>query len=120
VKKATQLVFFGLIAFQLAAGGWLGIVVQDLTPALAARYGIHRTSGALVTRVQFNSPAMAGGLQEGDVVISLNHEKIPNAKALKQVVTGLSSGIAIDVVVLRDRREKKLQVVLGTIPRDAA
>ena len=119
MKKIKKLFFVGLLAFQGVSGGWLGIMVQDLTPALAARYGIHRATGVVVSRVQFNSPAMVGGLKEGDVLISLNRQKIRDSKALKEIISRLSPGMSVDVIVLRARREKTLKIVLGAIPRDA-
>lgn len=108
-----------VVVFHWISGGWLGVMVQDLTPQLAARHGLRIETGVMVTRVQFNSPAMRGGVQEGDVVVSVNGKQIPDSETLKQVVTRLAPGKPIDLVVLREGGETTLQIVLGEIPRDA-
>ena len=119
MKQATKLCLAVVVVFQWISGGWLGVMVQDLTPELAARHGLRIETGVMVTRVQFNSPAMRGGVQEGDVVVSVNGKQIPDSETLKQVVTRLAPGKPIDLVVLREGGEKTLQIVLGEIPRDA-
>lgn len=110
----------GFIIFQWVSGGWLGIMVQDLTPQLAIRHGLLVTEGVIVARVEFNSPAFSGGLEEGDVIITVNDKKIPNAEILKKVISKLSPGKLIQLTVLRDRREKVLKIQLGAKRRDAA
>src|SRR5258705_386024 len=49
--------------------GFLGVSIQDITPALEKEFKIKQTSGALVGEVRPNSPAEKGGLQSGDVII---------------------------------------------------
>ncbi len=94
-------------------------MVQDLTPRLAIQYGILTTEGVVVVRVQFNSPAMDGGLEEGDVILALNGKKIVNAAALKDSVLNHPSGQDISLLVLRDRNEMTLTITLGSGPMDA-
>src|SRR6202795_845612 len=48
--------------------GWLGIAIQDLTPELAAGFGVKPGSGVLVSDVMKDSPAEAGGLKSGDII----------------------------------------------------
>ncbi|NOY84513.1 MAG: PDZ domain-containing protein [Nitrospirae bacterium] len=120
MKKTAKLLFLGLIAFQWVAGAWLGITVRDLSPELAARYGIHRSVGVLVSGVHLNSPAMTAGLREGDLLLSLNDEKISDTKALKQLITRLSAGLEIEILVLRNQQKVNIHLVLGRSPRDQA
>ncbi len=120
MKKTAKLLFFGLIAFQWVAGAWLGITVRDLSPELAARYGIHQRGGVIVSGVHLNSPAMTAGLREGDLLLSLNDEQISDTKMLKQLIIGLSPGLEIEMVVLRNQKKVKLHLVLGRSPRDQA
>ncbi len=119
MKTVAALFWAGFITFQAVSTGWLGIMVQDLTPRDAVRYGLLITEGVVVVRVQFNSPAMEGGVEEGDVVLSLNGKKIPTAERLKEVVSNLQPGEEIMLVVLRDREETSLKIIIGSMPMDA-
>ncbi|MBN4054744.1 PDZ domain-containing protein [Nitrospira defluvii] len=120
MQKPSNILLIGLIFFQWVVAGWLGIVVQDLTPQMAMRYGLSNRDGAIVTRVQFGSPAMKGGLLEGDLIISLGGEKIQDAKALKKTLSDISPGSRIDLVIIRNRQEEDLEITLGAPPRNAA
>ncbi len=120
MKKTAKMLFLGLIAFQWVAGAWLGITVRDLSPELAARYGIHQSTGVVVAGVHLNSPAMTAGLREGDLLLSLNDQKISDTKNLKQLISGLSPGLEIELVVLRNQQKVNLHLVLGRSPRDQA
>ena len=49
---------------------WLGLELQDLTPELAAHFGLAGQGGALVSEVMADSPAAEAGLGRGMVVRS--------------------------------------------------
>ena len=57
-----------LIARGRVVRGWLGVVIQDLTPELAAGFGVKEDAGVLVAEVMKDSPAGAAGLKPGDVI----------------------------------------------------
>src|SRR5262249_24516585 len=56
--------------------GWLGVQIQEMTPAIAASLGIPGHHGALLAAVSANSPAAEAGLKQGDVVLSFNGTEI--------------------------------------------
>jgi len=119
MKKIVPFFLIVWVSVQAGGAGWLGIVVQDLNPRLAMRYGLDHREGAIVSRVQFDSPAMKGGLREGDLIVSLNGKKTPDAKTLKQVLEQTPPGSGIELIVIRNRKETTLDIVLGSTPRDA-
>lgn len=120
MQKLSNRLLIGLFFFQWIVAGWLGIMVQDLTPRMAARYGLSNREGVIVARVQFGSPAMKGGLLEGDLIISLDGKKILGAEALKKVLSDIPPGSQIKLVIIRNRQEEGLEMTLGTPPRSAA
>ena len=120
MRPLLRLFSAALISLLLVSGGWLGILVQDLTPQSALQHGLLVRGGVLVTRVQFNSPAMKGGLEEGDVIIALNDRKVSDSKALQKMIGRIEPGTEIRLTIVRRRKEKSLQVVLGAPPRSAA
>lgn len=117
MKRLFLIFLLGWVALQ--GPGWLGITVQDLTPQMAMRFGVRRDGGVLVTGVQFGSPAKKGGLEQGDVILSLNGKAIPNSEALRKEITQISPGTPIELTIFRNRSEKKIELAVGTLPREA-
>jgi len=67
--------------------GWLGIEVQDIDPRLAYALDIPFDEGALIRRVQADSPADESGLRSGDILVAIAGEKVASARdALNQIV----------------------------------
>ena len=101
--------------------GYLGVQIQPLTRELADGLGLDRQKGALVNSTQPGTPADKAGLRSGDVLISVNGEPISDARGLTRRIAGLRPGSKIDLVYLRDGRERTASVELGTLPsRDVA
>ncbi|MBK9039446.1 MAG: Do family serine endopeptidase [Bdellovibrionales bacterium] len=96
--------------------GFLGVLMQDLDQESANSIGIDRTDGALLTQIIPESPAQKGGLKPYDLVIQLNGKKVSSTRDLSRSVLGLKAGDKVDVVVVRDKKEKKLQVTIGKHP----
>jgi len=115
-----KLLGLAILSLQLMGGGWLGILVQDLTPQLARRHGVSLREGVYVARVEFNSPAEKGGLEEGDVIVAINKHPLPDAKALQEVISEISPGTRIQMDIIRGRRRESLEIALGSSPSGAA
>jgi S1-C subfamily serine protease len=61
---------------------WTGILsLQNLTPLLAEYLALSSTEGALVVKiiVDVDSPAYLAGLEEGDVIVAIDAEKVRGA-----------------------------------------
>lgn len=92
--------------------GWLGIMIQDITPEISEALGINRDKGGLVSEVKEGSPADKAGLMRGDVIVSVEGEKIPDAATLARKLALTKPGVDTKFVVLRDGREKVFTVKL--------
>tara|TARA_B100000686_G_scaffold355307_1_gene472400 strand:+ start:16688 stop:17983 length:1296 start_codon:yes stop_codon:yes gene_type:complete len=82
--------------------GQLGVIVQDLTLELANALGIEFVSGALISQVLPNSAAQEAGLEEGDVVISVNGRSTNGASSLRNVIGLARAGEVVEIQYLRD------------------
>ena len=71
-------------------GGWLGVVIQSVTPELASEFGLEKAGGALISRVLPDGPASKADLQAGDVIVEFNGEPIEEWNELPRVVAGTS------------------------------
>ena len=96
--------------------GYLGIMIQDLTPALAKEFKLKENKGALVGDVTQNSPAQKAGLQNGDLVLEFNGKKVTDSRHLKLEVARTQPGETVPVKVLRDGSTKTLEVKVKELP----
>ncbi len=66
---------------------FLGVTVASLSPALADELRLDpQTEGVVVTAVADNSPARSVGFQKGDIVVSVNNQKIAKPADLDRIV----------------------------------
>jgi serine protease Do len=96
--------------------GYLGVMIQDVTPALAKEFNLKENSGALVGDVTEKSPAEKAGLKEGDVIFEFNGKKVTDSRHLKLEVARTQPGDTVPVKVLRDGSTKSLEVAVKEMP----
>ncbi len=89
--------------------GYLGVVIQNLTPALAQELGLNISEGALVTEIMKNSPAEKAGLREKDVIIAYNGKPVKNAADLKNYVLLTKPGTTVTLTVIRHGKKLYLK-----------
>lgn len=100
--------------------GWLGVSIQEVTPALAKQFGLTNGKGALVNKVVPNSPASSAGLQKGDIILAFNGKTVDNPSVLRNTVAQTPIGQKVKVEVMRDRKTVKLDVKIAEQPKDIA
>lgn len=111
------------VANQLKAGGkvsrgWLGVVIQEVNKDLAESFGLEKPAGALVAQVLEDGPAAKGGLQVGDVILSLNGQPIIMSADLPHLVGTLKAGSKADLEVVREGKRQNLQLTIGNLPEE--
>ena len=95
--------------------GWLGVVIQGITPELAESFELDSEKGALVSRVMPDGPAKNAGIERGDVIVEFNKEPIEEWRDLPRAVAATPVDEAVQVVVVRDGKRKKLSVTIGAL-----
>jgi serine protease Do len=100
--------------------GWLGVMIQPIDADLAKSFGMDRPRGALVAQVQPDSPASKAGLKSGDVILSFNGQAIDSTAQLPAKVAATPIGKHVDVLVLRDGKEKTLAVTIEKLKDESA
>ncbi len=98
--------------------GLLGVTTQDLTPELMQAFDLKSNHGAVISRVQANSPAARAGLEPGDIIFEVNGRKVKNSYAIRNIVGLLRIGDEITLEVLRGGERKTITAVLGKPRRD--
>jgi len=100
--------------------GWLGVVIQRITPDLTEALELDSDKGALVSKVVPDGPAEKAGVEHGDVVVEFDGKEIESWNDLPRVVAGTPVGQKVDLVVLRDGKRKTLAVEVGAMEEDEA
>ncbi len=98
--------------------GWLGIMIQDVTPELAESLGAKATKGVLVADVVADSPAEKGGLKRGDIIESLNGKQIENANMLSRAIAAMKPESPATLEIIRDGKPVTVKLTLGTMPEE--
>ena len=95
---------------------WLGVRIQEVTDEIAESLGLGKTYGALVQGLTSDSPALKGGVNEGDIIIEFNGKEVESVQTLPKLVAEADIGQSTKVVVWRDEKEVQLFVNLGKQP----
>ena len=88
----------------------IGILVQEVTPELAAAFGLPMPTGALVTAVERGSPAEKGGLRASDVVLAINGWRLARSCQLPAQTQIWLPKELLRLTVWRNRAEVKIDV----------
>ncbi len=97
--------------------GWLGVVIQDVTQALAESFGLEKPMGALIAKVVPDSPAAKAGFQAGDIILKFDGKTIPESSDLPPIVGRTAIGKKVDVEVMRNKKRITLKVTIDELPK---
>jgi serine protease Do len=87
-----------------------GMDVQELTPALAKKFGITEEEGVLVSDITPGGPAYQAGIRAGDLIVEVNRQKVAGMEDYERIISAVKPGESI--VVLRVRDNNSLYVVI--------
>ncbi len=96
--------------------GYLGVIVQNVTPALADAFDLKDRHGALVSEVSPNSPAAKAGLKEGDVITGVNGTPVVDANAITLAVSSVAPGKKVSIDLLRAGKKETVVATTGERP----
>jgi serine protease Do len=95
---------------------YLGILPQDVTPAIAKAFNTSESKGALVGDVTSNSPASRANLKNGDILLEVNGQPIADANQLRLKIGMMEPNAQVNLKVLRDGKTQNVAVQLGEFP----
>jgi len=97
--------------------GYLGAMIQDLTPGMARRFDVREGRGALVGDVAKEGPGEKAGLKAGDVIVELDGKPVRDARTLRLAVAQKKPGTKVTLTLVRDGKRQPLDVTLGELPQ---
>lgn len=102
------------------ARGWLGVLIQEVTPDLAKSFGLDRPRGALIGQVMDDGPGAKNGLKAGDIVLEFDGHAISRSGELPPLVGASSPGKEATLQIFRDGAQTQIKVQIGELPDDVA
>ena len=95
---------------------WLGVQLKDVTAEQARDLKPGEEYGAVVDKVEADSPASKAGLQTGDVIVEFAGERVRSVAELRRLVRETPPGRAVEVRVRRGGGTKTLSATLESRP----
>ncbi len=94
--------------------GFLGVMLQPLTPDLAKGFDIEINGGALISEVMDDTPAAQAGLQQGDIILGVEEKKIDNLHTLRNHIAFILPDTTVTMHVLRNGEHIDIDVTIGS------
>jgi serine protease Do len=98
--------------------GWLGVVIQNVTPELKDKLKLSTERGALVADVVSGGPAEKAGIERGDVIVRFDDKDISESDDLPYVVAATPVGKTVMVEVIRKGQRESIQVEIGELEEE--
>jgi serine protease Do len=96
--------------------GWIGVNLQDITPGIALSFREPKSQGVIVTAVKPDSPAMAAGLAEGDIIQRIDNIEPLDARDAARQFAVLPIGDTTHITLWRNNRPVEADVRSVAIP----
>ncbi|MDX6615879.1 MAG: hypothetical protein QOD60_970 [Solirubrobacterales bacterium] len=110
---------------------FVGVTTQSVYPQLAKQLGIDVSSGALISKVEPNSPASDAGLKGGnnkirfqaqpvttggDVIIAIDGQKVTSSSDVARLIANRRPGETLPFEIIRGGNHQSVSVTLGSRP----
>ena len=105
-----------IIATGTVTRGWIGVEVQEITPELAESFGLSKPSGALIAGVQRGSPADAGGIKPGDILVAVDGKPVKDPQAMLELIARQKPGETIPFKLHRQKTLLETTIRIGKRP----
>jgi serine protease Do len=96
--------------------GYLGVGIQDVTPALAKAFDVPQVTGVLISDVEKNGPGAQAGLEQGDVILAVDGQPVNSVNDLRLRIAQTMPGTTVHLKILHSGHEREVAVKLGELP----
>lgn len=100
--------------------GWLGVTIEDVTPAIGRASGLKEIHGAIVSAISTGSPAAQAGIKLGDIILEFNGTDIQNKQQLASLVGFTTVGTTAKLKVWRGDKDMVFDVRIEEMPASFA
>ena len=110
--NAAKRIVEQLIKGEPVAYGWVGISAQEIDERLAEYFHLEKSHGVLIVKALEGAPAQKAGVQDGDILLSLDGQPITNVQLLLQKIGNAAIGKPITLEIIREGKSIKIPVVV--------
>ena len=114
--RSAQKVLEQIIEDGFVRRGWLGIETQDMTVDLARVFKLPQPEGVIIASVLRGGPGAKGGLRVGDIIESLDENKVGDTARMMAMIAAKAPGDRINLRIYREGRVQTLTLTLGERP----
>ncbi len=111
IGKARKIIS-DLIQYGEVIQAWIGITVQNMDESLARYLEVPGNKGIVIKTVEPKSPAKKAGMQESDIIVTIDNRKINSIDDYKSVTKSIAAGDTLQAMLWRNG--KKLNVGIKT------
>jgi Do/DeqQ family serine protease len=97
--------------------GWIGVELQQITPALAESFRLGDTRGVLIAGVLRGGPSDKAGVKPGDVLTAVNDTPVADPQGMLNAVAALQPGSSARLKLQRQSQALELTVTVGRRPK---
>ncbi|MCG3159961.1 MAG: hypothetical protein JMDDDDMK_00993 [Acidobacteria bacterium] len=102
-----------ITSVQVGGEAYLGVYLGDVNDERAKELSLKEIRGAVVGRVEEGSPAAKAGLQENDVILAFNAQRVQSRAHFYRLLIESQPGSKISLGISRRGADQSLDVVLG-------
>jgi len=97
--------------------GWIGVEVQEITPAAAESFKLGGTRGARIAGVLRGGPADKAGVKPGDVLFEIQGKPVPDPATMLNLVAALAPGDTARMKLKRKGGDVDASITIGRRPK---
>jgi membrane-associated protease RseP (regulator of RpoE activity) len=106
-------------SFSFATRPRLGIGISSMTNELRAFFGAKPDHGILVQSVETGTPAHKAGVKVGDVIVTVDGDRIDGADDIGRALADRGSGDKVEIELIRAKKKRRLVAQMAEQPQDA-
>ena len=115
--STAKMVMEHIIRSGAVTRGWIGVEVQEITPALAETFKLPEPRGAIIAGVLRGGPADKAGVKPGDVLTAINGAPVGDPTSMLNQVAALQPGASAQMKLRRQAQTLDLAVTVGRRPK---
>jgi serine protease Do len=100
--------------------GRIGVTIQEVSAATAESFGLDRPRGAAVASVEAGGPADKAGIEQLDIILSVNGRGVETSDQLPLMIAEIKPGQSAQLEVWRDKAIKKISVTVEELKEKTA
>ncbi|MDD5275902.1 MAG: DegQ family serine endoprotease [Methylovulum sp.] len=93
--------------------GLLGVTTQDLTPDLVNAFNLQNKHGAVISRIESNSPAAKAGLEPGDIIVAANDRAVKDSHDIRNIIGLMQIGDKVAIDYYHGNEKKQVTATIG-------